>query len=461
MENMIYLCQKCKSFIKSNLEKDIKSEEFYKLFKIKENNNCQFCFGSLNNNYSNLISQIGEKIKEYEYLHLNIQTRFSCLFSIFHLLLINKLLQNNNKNKEIIEGIIKTSEIRKLFKEIFSPNFKNQLNLKIEIEQGDMIIIISFNFKRYIYDEFNKIFSEYIQLQKENNNLEPINPEDDNSKIRHYLALLKDESLNEKFIQQLNKIFTSEILSNNFYLDYKVTIAPFYIFGHYIKLDREMGQVPYIKDGIKLSLSSIDEELKGFLKKIFMNNEEDLIFSAGGREDRDVRMLGNGRAFIYSVFNAKKHYSLDFNKINKDLNNTLKKIKVNGLRICDKKNFQVLKKAENEKIKIYTAFIWSKEEITQEKCQKIENVKDLLVNQITPLRVLHKRVLKVREKYIYGLKIKEKINPHFMIIEIKSSAGTYIKEFVNGDLGRTYPSVGDIIGNECDIIQLDVQDIII
>ena len=61
-------------------------------------------------------------------------------------------------------------------------------------------------------------------------------------------------------------------------------------------------------------------------------------------------------------------------------------------------------------------------------------MEDLLVNQITPLRVLHKRVLKVREKYIYEIKIKKKINPHFMIIEIKSSAGTYIKEFVNGDL---------------------------
>ena len=92
---------------------------------------------------------------------------------------------------------------------------------------------------------------------------------------------------------------------------------------------------------------------------------------------------------------------------------------------------------------------------------KIHNVKDLLINQITPLRVLHKRVLKTREKYIYEIKVVEVINPHFMIIEIKSSAGTYIKEFVNGDLGRTCPSLCDVIGNECDIIQLDVQDIIV
>ena len=48
-----------------------------------------------------------------------------------------------------------------------------------------------------------------------------------------------------------------------------------------------------------------------------------------------------------------------------------------------------------------------------------------------------------------------------MILEVRASAGTYIKEFINGDLGRTFPSLCDIIGNECDIIQLDVQDIVI
>lgn len=37
-----------------------------------------------------------------------------------------------------------------------------------------------------------------------------------------------------------------------------------------------------------------------------------------------------------------------------------------------------------------------------------------------------------------------------------ASAGTYIKEFVHGDLGRTTPNVGSLIGKEVDILQLDV-----
>ncbi len=461
MENSldkIILCQKCNNYISSQLKDSITKEEICNLIINKENENkCEFCFNSLNDNdYSHLIKKIGEKIKEFEYLHVNIQTRFSCLFTIFHSLLINKFLQLKNIKKEKISEIIKVSQIRKFFKESFAPIFTKELNIQIELEQGDMIVIMTFNFNQKLYDEFNEIFKVY---QEKDNKLEIINPEDDNSKIKYYLDLINDNS-NKLLREELNKRFTLDKICQNFYLDFKINIAPFYIFGNYIKLDREIGQTQFLsKDGAKLSLTSVDEELKSFLKNVFLNKEEELIMSAGGREDRDVRMLGHGRSFIYTVYNAKKHYSLDFGSINEDLNKTLKKVKVNGLRICTKKNFNMLKKAESEKVKIYTAFVWSKEEISKNITEKIHKIKDLLINQITPLRVLHKRVLKTREKYIYEVKVKEIINPHFMIIEIKSSAGTYIKEFVNGDLGRTYPSLCDVIGNECDILQLDVQDI--
>ena len=452
MENVINLCQNCKSFISSLFKGNDN------LINISENKNlCEFCFYSLNTNkFCNLISEIGEKIKEYEYLNLNIQTRFSCLFSIFHTLLINKLINNKtDDNKKELQDAIKVSQIRKSFKEIFSPIFTKQLNIKVESDPGDMIIIIYFNFRQNIFDELNTVFKEY---QEKDEKLEIINPEDDNSKIKFYVDLINKDN---KIIEEINKNLSLEKLCQNIYFDFKIEIAPFYLYGNYIKLDREIGQTQFSKDGVKLSLTSVDEELKKFLKNIFLNKEEDCVFSAGGREDRDVRMLGNGRAFIYTVYNAKKHYSLDFNSINITLNNTLKKVQVNGLRLCDKKYFQILKKAESEKIKLYLAFIWSKKEITKEVCEKVNKVKDLMISQITPLRVLHKRVLKTREKFIYGINIKEIINPHFMIIEIKSSAGTYIKEFVNGDLGRTSPSLCDIIGNDCDIIQLDVEDIIV
>ena len=83
------------------------------------------------------------------------------------------------------------------------------------------------------------------------------------------------------------------------------------------------------------------------------------------------------------------------------------------------------------------------------------------------------------------------VNSHVFILDLTVSAGTYIKELVHGDLGRTTPNLGAsrpprrhtahtahahraqtmrtarpssagtlLGGNKCDLVQLDVADII-
>jgi tRNA U54 and U55 pseudouridine synthase Pus10 len=42
------------------------------------------------------------------------------------------------------------------------------------------------------------------------------------------------------------------------------------------------------------------------------------------------------------------------------------------------------------------------------------------------------------------------------VLEVWASAGTYIKEFVHGDLNRTQPNVSTLLGKNVDILQLDV-----
>lgn len=49
------------------------------------------------------------------------------------------------------------------------------------------------------------------------------------------------------------------------------------------------------------------------------------------------------------------------------------------------------------------------------------------------------------------------INKKHFVLYVLASAGTYIKEFVHGDLERTLPNVGTIIGVQADIFQLDVM----
>ena len=111
-------------------------------------------------------------------------------------------------------------------------------------------------------------------------------------------------------------------------------------------------------------------------------------------------------------------------------------------------------------MKVYSCFVWVQKELKDEDINKLNSIKNLEVNQKTPLRVLHRRSLMDRKKIIYEMKA-EKISEHFMILDVISSAGTYIKEFVHSDLMRTEPSVKSLLDCDVDILQLDVRDLIL
>jgi tRNA pseudouridine synthase 10 len=77
----------------------------------------------------------------------------------------------------------------------------------------------------------------------------------------------------------------------------------------------------------------------------------------------------------------------------------------------------------------------------------------------------------VRPKQIYHLSV-EKLPPkstgsdenqdakrHFARLIMDTEAGTYIKEFVHGDLGRTSPSFASLTGAAADILDLDVLEV--
>jgi tRNA pseudouridine synthase 10 len=39
---------------------------------------------------------------------------------------------------------------------------------------------------------------------------------------------------------------------------------------------------------------------------------------------------------------------------------------------------------------------------------------------------------------------------------VKAEAGTYIKELIHGDDGRTQPNIADILGCEAECLELDI-----
>lgn len=60
-----------------------------------------------------------------------------------------------------------------------------------------------------------------------------------------------------------------------------------------------------------------------------------------------------------------------------------------------------------------------------------------------------------RKKIIHRLKSYKIDNKHIVLF-VLASAGTYIKEFIHGDLERTIPNFGGLMQMEADIFQLDV-----
>lgn len=121
---------------------------------------------------------------------------------------------------------------------------------------------------------------------------------------------------------------------------------------------------------------------------------------------------------------------------------------------------QRVKEGEETKQKSYQAVCWLSRSVTAGDIDYLNSVRNLVVKQDTPVRVLHRRAAKIRDKMLCSIRCAAVANqPHYIVLEITTQAGTYIKEFVHGDFGRSNPSVGDMLGCHAEILQLDVTNV--
>lgn len=189
-------------------------------------------------------------------------------------------------------------------------------------------------------------------------------------------------------------------------------------------------------------------------------NAEGSKFHGAGREDIDVKMLGEGRPFVLELKNPKIR-TLDLEKLQKRVNKrNKKKVKITNLGYSSKEQVKNLKSnAENTK-KVYNALTSSNENVSKEKFEVL--LKELKVSfenqkiqQRTPNRVSHRRADKIREKTIFQIEGKF-IKPKVFEFIIEAQGGTYIKEIINGDNGRTTPSFTEIFGFPIECKKLDV-----
>ncbi|TSK18037.1 putative tRNA pseudouridine synthase Pus10 [Bagarius yarrelli] len=190
--------------------------------------------------------------------------------------------------------------------------------------------------------------------------------------------------------------------------------ASVFIAGRYNKFSRELPQTPWVIDGERRMEGSVEELIANPLLSAF--KADGFNFCSSGREDVDVRTLGNGRPFAIELLNPHKakFNKAEMRQLQETINTASDKIQVRDLQIVTREATSRMKEGEEEKTKTYSALIWTQKPITS-----------------ADLEILG---------------------------QIKLSK-SYIKEFVHGDFGRTKPSLGGLMKTEVDILELDVESV--
>jgi hypothetical protein len=297
-------------------------------------------------------------------------------------------------------------------------------------------------------------------------------------------------------------------------VQYNVAVwrKPFFLRGLYTKARRDVSQTPFYvpsdKDASimqRLGVTSVEEQILPVLTNVACGgistlnadpNRDDLVFSmvkfhASGREDLDVRMLlppdsiedVGGRPFICQVVDALCMPTMDQvlqvpQKINCtdsensnacDDNDELAGRRYGrnplGVDISDSFTFvpsiafKNLQSDTEEKVKYYGCLCWSGRAISsQEELETRLGTFPLELNQKTPIRVLHRRSRSTRVRRVLSLRATL-IDAHHFRLNLSTDAGTYVKEFAHGDLGRTVPSVSSLLECKVDMLELDCEGI--
>jgi tRNA pseudouridine synthase 10 len=233
-----------------------------------------------------------------------------------------------------------------------------------------------------------------------------------------------------------------------------------FVGGRYCKYSRQVSQSPWIIDGVRKAEGSVQEFIGDVLKRVF--KADDCKFMSAGREDIDVRMLGRGRPFVMEMVNPRRpHLDADtYRAMQKEINQNAKGlIHVLDLQEVNEKQVSLLKEGEESKRKSYRSVIWAANPVTPETISGLSSQGEFVIDQLTPIRVLHRRSLMNRKKTIHKMH-GEFVNEHYSLLDLTTQAGTYIKEFVHSDLGRTKPSFASFIGqDQADILLLDVMEV--
>ena len=247
----------------------------------------------------------------------------------------------------------------------------------------------------------------------------------------------------------------------------ELEIKSLFIEGNYNKFDRTVPQTRWpcsrckgmgcrrCDDTGQLYPDSVQSLIANSFSRESLCTED--LFHGMGREDIDAAMLGDGRPFVLEL-RMPKVRDLNLEGLGKEINEANKdRIKVSNLRFVDRPRVAELKNTVCDKsyrVDISVSDITSIESLKKGS----QRLTGTVIEQRTPTRVSHRRADLVRPRLINSVDVVS-FEDNMVELVIRAQHGTYIRELVSGDKGRTVPSLSSLIDANCKVEVLDVLNL--
>jgi len=249
------------------------------------------------------------------------------------------------------------------------------------------------------------------------------------------------------------------------FADVTLDISPVFIAGRYTKYSREIPQTiwpcrvchgkgcDHCNGKGKMYPTSVQEIIGDIALEMAEGQEH--FFHGMGREDIDACMLGDGRPFVLEISQPRKRY-IDLDELERRANQT-DMAGFNSLKFVQREAVERYKAAASDKV--YHVHVIAEGKVNKEELVRVaQSFKDVTIDQRTPRRVEHRRADLVRKRKIHWCEA-EWISDDSFDLDLETDSGTYVKEFVSGDEGRSIPSFSERLGIQCKVQTLDVMAI--
>lgn len=244
-----------------------------------------------------------------------------------------------------------------------------------------------------------------------------------------------------------------------------ITVSPVFFYGRYRKLDRTLPQTRWpcrvcrgkgcsrCGGSGKMYQDSVEELVGGPVLELLRGGAH--AFHGMGREDIDARMLGRGRPFVLEVSRPHRRTLPLPEALEAIRTRAGERVEIDGLTPCSGREVERVKSARPEK----TYQVQVAPAVPEAKLNEVrEVVEGHPLEQRTPTRVQHRRADLRRLRTVKSVRLVAS-DAETCTLEVRAEAGTYIKEFVEGDGGRTRPNLSELVGTPLKVRALDVMEV--